>query len=96
MDEWEKQKNFKTLVDYENELLSHELEKTRISSHVKVIKMEYDVTGDPKGHLVHFSTKLKLHEASEKVKCKASPSTLRGLASYWYFSLPRESITSWK
>lgn len=89
-----KKKNFETPVDYENKPLLGELEKTRMPFSVKVPEKEYDGILDPKDHLVHFTTKLKLHEASKGVKCKAFPSTLRGLASNWYFSLPRGSITS--
>lgn len=46
--------------------------------------------------MVHFTIKLKIHGASEGVKCKTFYSTLKGLASKWYFSLPQGSIMSWK
>lgn len=88
MNEWEKQKhNLDTLIDYEIEPLCYILDGTHILDQMKIPKKEYEGTRDLKDHLVYFTTKLKMHGASEGVKYKAFCSTLWGLASNWYFGL---------
>ncbi|GKV35459.1 hypothetical protein SLEP1_g43722 [Rubroshorea leprosula] len=56
----------------------------------------YDGTKDPNDHLHAFYSCMQAHNASDALMCKIFPSTLRGNARTWYYSLPLRSINSYK
>ncbi|GKV33125.1 hypothetical protein SLEP1_g41667 [Rubroshorea leprosula] len=55
----------------------------------------YDGTKDPDDHLHAFYSCMQNHNASDTLMCKIFPSTLRGNAQTWYYSLPPRSISSY-
>ncbi|GKV36001.1 hypothetical protein SLEP1_g44187 [Rubroshorea leprosula] len=55
----------------------------------------YDGTKDPDDHLHAFYCCMQAQNASDALMCKIFPSTLRGNARTWYYSLPPRSINSY-
>ncbi|GKV15261.1 hypothetical protein SLEP1_g26057 [Rubroshorea leprosula] len=55
----------------------------------------YDGTKDPDDHLHAFYSCMQAQNASDALMCKIFPSTLRGNARTWYYSLPPKSISSY-
>ncbi|GKU90196.1 hypothetical protein SLEP1_g4224 [Rubroshorea leprosula] len=55
----------------------------------------YDRTKDPNDHLHAFYSCMQAQNASDALMCKIFPSTLRGNARTWYYSLPPRSISSY-
>ncbi|GKV03520.1 hypothetical protein SLEP1_g15809 [Rubroshorea leprosula] len=55
----------------------------------------YDGTKDPDDHLHAFYFCMQVQNASDALMCKIFPSTLRGNARTWYYSLPPRSINSY-
>ncbi|GKV29421.1 hypothetical protein SLEP1_g38350 [Rubroshorea leprosula] len=55
----------------------------------------YDGTKDPDDHLHAFYTTMQTQNASDALMCKIFPSTLRGNARIWYYSLRPNSISSY-
>ncbi|GKV41376.1 hypothetical protein SLEP1_g48919 [Rubroshorea leprosula] len=55
----------------------------------------YDGTKDPDDHLHAFYSCMQAQNASDALMCKIFPSTLRGNARTWYYSLPPRSISSY-
>ncbi|GKV47270.1 hypothetical protein SLEP1_g54184 [Rubroshorea leprosula] len=55
----------------------------------------YDGTKDPDDHLHAFYSCMQAQNASDALMCKIFPSTLRGNARTWYYSLPSRSINSY-
>ncbi|GKV46151.1 hypothetical protein SLEP1_g53159 [Rubroshorea leprosula] len=62
----------------------------------KIQQLEtYDGTKDPDDHLHAFYSCMQAQNASDALMCKIFPSTLRGNARTWYYSLPPRSISSY-
>ncbi|GKU89479.1 hypothetical protein SLEP1_g3611 [Rubroshorea leprosula] len=62
----------------------------------KIPQLEtYDGTKDPDDHLHAFYSCMQAQNASDALMCKIFPSTLRGNARTWYYSLPPWSISSY-
>ncbi|GKV03833.1 hypothetical protein SLEP1_g16076 [Rubroshorea leprosula] len=62
----------------------------------KIPQLEtYDRTKDPDDHLHAFYSCMQAQNASNALMCKIFPSTLRGNARTWYYSLPPRSISSY-
>ncbi|GKV42236.1 hypothetical protein SLEP1_g49665 [Rubroshorea leprosula] len=62
----------------------------------KIPQLEtYDGTKDPDDHLHAFYSCMQAQNASDALMCKIFPSTLRGNAQTWYYSLPPRSISSY-
>ncbi|GKV25870.1 hypothetical protein SLEP1_g35251 [Rubroshorea leprosula] len=62
----------------------------------KIPQLEtYDGTKDPDDHLHAFYSCMQAQNASDALMCKIFPSTLRGNARTWYYSLPLRSISSY-
>ncbi|GKV47960.1 hypothetical protein SLEP1_g54808 [Rubroshorea leprosula] len=62
----------------------------------KIPQLEtYDGTKDPDDHLYAFYSCMQAQNASDALMCKIFPSTLRGNARTWYYSLPLKSISSY-
>ncbi|GKU89581.1 hypothetical protein SLEP1_g3705 [Rubroshorea leprosula] len=62
----------------------------------KIPQLEtYDGTKDPDDHLHAFYSCMQAQNASDALMCKIFPSTLRGNARTWYYSLPPRSISSY-
>ncbi|GKV51226.1 hypothetical protein SLEP1_g57895 [Rubroshorea leprosula] len=62
----------------------------------KIPQLEtYDRTKDPDDHLHAFYSCMQAQNASDALMCKIFPSTLRGNARTWYYSLPPRSISSY-
>ncbi|GKV51647.1 hypothetical protein SLEP1_g58282 [Rubroshorea leprosula] len=62
----------------------------------KIPQLEtYDGTKDPDDHLHAFYSCMHAQNASDALMCKIFPSTLRGNARTWYYSLPPRSISSY-
>ncbi|GKV17115.1 hypothetical protein SLEP1_g27658 [Rubroshorea leprosula] len=60
----------------------------------KIPQLEtYDGTKDPDDHLHAFYSCMQAQNASDALMCKIFPSTLRGNARTWYYSLPLRSIS---
>ncbi|GKV28774.1 hypothetical protein SLEP1_g37780 [Rubroshorea leprosula] len=55
----------------------------------------YDGTKDPDDHLHAFYSVMQAQNASDALMCKIFPSTLRGNAWTWYYSLLPNSISSY-
>ncbi|GKV19462.1 hypothetical protein SLEP1_g29723 [Rubroshorea leprosula] len=55
----------------------------------------YDGTKDPDDHLHAFCSIMQAQNASDALICKIFPSTLRGNARTWYYSLQPSSISSY-
>ncbi|GKV00924.1 hypothetical protein SLEP1_g13532 [Rubroshorea leprosula] len=55
----------------------------------------YDGTKDPDDHLHAFYSCMQAQNASDALMYKIFPSTLRGNARTWYYSLPPRSISSY-
>ncbi|GKV27231.1 hypothetical protein SLEP1_g36424 [Rubroshorea leprosula] len=55
----------------------------------------YDGTKDPDNHLHAFYSVMQAQNASDALMCKIFPSTLRGNAWTWYYSLLPNSISSY-
>ncbi|GKV49232.1 hypothetical protein SLEP1_g55995 [Rubroshorea leprosula] len=55
----------------------------------------YDGTKDPDDHLHAFYSCMQAQNVSDALMCKIFPSTLRGNARTWYYSLPPRSINSY-
>ncbi|GKV06375.1 hypothetical protein SLEP1_g18276 [Rubroshorea leprosula] len=55
----------------------------------------YDGTKDPDDHLHAFCSVMQAQNASDALICKIFPSTLRGNARTWYYSLQPDSISSY-
>ncbi|GKV04527.1 hypothetical protein SLEP1_g16680 [Rubroshorea leprosula] len=55
----------------------------------------YDGTKDPDDHLHAFYSCMQAQNASDALMCKIFPSTLRGNAQTWYYSLLPRSINSY-
>ncbi|GLU06839.1 hypothetical protein SLE2022_238290 [Rubroshorea leprosula] len=55
----------------------------------------YDGTKDPDDHLHAFYSCMQAQNASDALMCKIFPSTLRGNARTWNYSLPPKSISSY-
>ncbi|GKV17032.1 hypothetical protein SLEP1_g27588 [Rubroshorea leprosula] len=55
----------------------------------------YDGTKDPDDHLHAFYSCMQAQNAFDALMCKIFPSTLRGNARTWYYSLPPRSISSY-
>ncbi|GKU99754.1 hypothetical protein SLEP1_g12552 [Rubroshorea leprosula] len=55
----------------------------------------YDGTKDPDDHLHAFYSCMQSQNTSDALMCKIFPSTLRGNARTWYYSLPPRSINSY-
>ncbi|GKV44660.1 hypothetical protein SLEP1_g51822 [Rubroshorea leprosula] len=55
----------------------------------------YDGTKDPDDHLHAFYSCMQAQNTSDALMCKIFPSTLRGNARTWYYSLPPRSISSY-
>ncbi|XP_057457393.1 uncharacterized protein LOC130748205 [Lotus japonicus] len=54
----------------------------------------YDGTTDPREHLAIFNTKMLINGATEQLKCKLFPGTLKNGALTWFSSLPPRSIVT--
>ena len=52
----------------------------------------YDGSFDPQEHMDTFKSKMALAGASDPVRCRAFPITLKKAALKWYNSLPSRSI----
>ncbi|GKV39886.1 hypothetical protein SLEP1_g47587 [Rubroshorea leprosula] len=62
----------------------------------KIPQLEtYDGTKDPDDHLHAFYSCMQAQNTSDALMCKIFPSTLRGNARTWYYSLPPRSISSY-
>ncbi|GKV04476.1 hypothetical protein SLEP1_g16631 [Rubroshorea leprosula] len=62
----------------------------------KIPQLEtYDGTKDLDDHLHAFYSCMQAQNASDALMCKIFPSTLRGNARTWYYSLPPRSISSY-
>ncbi|GKV43074.1 hypothetical protein SLEP1_g50414 [Rubroshorea leprosula] len=62
----------------------------------KIPQLEtYDETKDPDDHMHAFYSCMQAQNASDALMCKIFPSTLRGNARTWYYSLPPRSISSY-
>ncbi|GKV13326.1 hypothetical protein SLEP1_g24352 [Rubroshorea leprosula] len=62
----------------------------------KIPQLEtYDRTKDPDDHLHAFYSYMQAQNAFDALMCKIFPSTLRGNAQTWYYSLPLRSISSY-
>ncbi|GKU97131.1 hypothetical protein SLEP1_g10311 [Rubroshorea leprosula] len=62
----------------------------------KIPQLEtYDRMKDPDDHLHAFYSCMQAQNASNALMCKIFPSTLRGNARTWYYSLPPRSISSY-
>ncbi|GKV11297.1 hypothetical protein SLEP1_g22562 [Rubroshorea leprosula] len=62
----------------------------------KIPQLEtYDGTKDPDDHLHAFYSCMQAQNASDALMCKIFPSTLRGNARTWYYSLPPRLIRSY-
>ncbi|GKV10424.1 hypothetical protein SLEP1_g21788 [Rubroshorea leprosula] len=62
----------------------------------KIPQLEtYDGTKDPDDHLHAFYSYMQAQNASDALMCKTFPSTLRGNAQTWYYSLPPRYISSY-
>ncbi|GKU98082.1 hypothetical protein SLEP1_g11132 [Rubroshorea leprosula] len=62
----------------------------------KIPQLEtYDGTKDPDDHLHAFYSYMQAQNASDALMCKIFPSTLRGNARTWYYSLPPRLISSY-
>ncbi|GKV18278.1 hypothetical protein SLEP1_g28683 [Rubroshorea leprosula] len=62
----------------------------------KIPQLEtYDRTKDPDDHLHAFYSCLQAQNASDMLMCKIFPSTLRGNARTWYYSLHPRPISSY-
>ncbi|GKV49566.1 hypothetical protein SLEP1_g56308 [Rubroshorea leprosula] len=62
----------------------------------KIPQLEtYDGMKDPDDHLHAFYSCMQAQNASDALMCKIFPSTLRGNARTWYYSLPPRSISSY-
>lgn len=59
----------------------------------KMPKMKkYDGTSDPDVHLMLFNAQMLTIKASDRIKCRAFPTTLEGSVLVWYSRLPPLSI----
>ncbi|MQM19974.1 hypothetical protein Taro_052989, partial [Colocasia esculenta] len=54
----------------------------------------YDGTTDPADHIHGFELHMVFHGASDAVKCRAFPATLKETARAWFEALPARSISS--
>ncbi|GKV35447.1 hypothetical protein SLEP1_g43710 [Rubroshorea leprosula] len=62
----------------------------------KIPQLEtYDGMKDPNDHLHAFYSYMQAQNAFNALMCKIFPSTLRGNARTWYYSLPPRSISSY-
>ncbi|GKV25969.1 hypothetical protein SLEP1_g35338 [Rubroshorea leprosula] len=62
----------------------------------KIPQLEtYDGTKDPDDHLHAFYSCMQAQNVSDTLMCKIFPSTLRGNARTWYYSIPLRSISSY-
>ncbi|GKV12353.1 hypothetical protein SLEP1_g23508 [Rubroshorea leprosula] len=62
----------------------------------KIPQLEtYDGTKDPDDHLHALYSCMQAQNASDALMCKIFPSTLRGNARTWYYSLPPRLISSY-
>ncbi|GKV35987.1 hypothetical protein SLEP1_g44174 [Rubroshorea leprosula] len=67
----------------------------RLDSLEKLVLETYDGTNDLDDHLHAFYSCMRAQNASDALMCKIFPSTLRGNARTWYYSLPPRSINSY-
>ena len=56
----------------------------------------YDRIRDPCNHIAMFKTTMLLQGVSDKIICRAFPTTLKGLARVWFSKLPPNTITSFQ
>ncbi|XP_057425616.1 uncharacterized protein LOC130718980 [Lotus japonicus] len=61
-----------------------------------IVLETYNGKTDPKDHLLYFNTKMVISSASDAVKCRMFPSTLKGTSMAWFTTLPRGSITNFR
>ncbi|MQL83682.1 hypothetical protein Taro_016182 [Colocasia esculenta] len=54
----------------------------------------YDGTTDPRDHIHGFESHMVFHGASDAVKCRTFPATLKETVRAWFETLPAGSITS--
>ncbi|MED6210402.1 hypothetical protein PIB30_063775 [Stylosanthes scabra] len=67
--------------------------RVQLPRHFVKLDMEYDGSTDPHEHLRGFEYQMVCDRAIDKVKCRAFPITLTGLASKW-FMLSTRSIST--
>ena len=75
-----------------NSPLSKEIQKAVVPDNFKMPKEKYDGTGDPQDHVVTYEATLDLYGISDEIKCRTFPTTLRGSARNWFYSLPAGSV----
>ena len=56
----------------------------------------YNGTSDPMQHLRHYQDKMAVYSYSDALLCRMFPSSLKGLASDWFYSLKPGSISSFE
>ncbi|KAI0488065.1 hypothetical protein KFK09_027889 [Dendrobium nobile] len=52
----------------------------------------YDGTSDPYEHIDHYRTIMHIQQAPDALLCQVFPTTLKGQARTWFYSLPPRSI----
>lgn len=67
-----------------------------MNTSLKVSKGKHANITDPNDHWTSFSKNMNLYDATDASRCKAFPTTLRGIAGKWYAKLASRTITSSK
>ena len=56
----------------------------------------YDGTHDPFNHIATFKITMHLQGVSDKIMCRAFPTTLKGPARVWFSNIPPNSVSCFK
>lgn len=76
---------------------STEVENVAIPYNMKTLILDsYSGDTDPKDHLLYFNMKMMISAASDAVKCRMFPSTLKSTAMAWFTTLPLGSISNFR
>ncbi|XP_057423552.1 uncharacterized protein LOC130717361 [Lotus japonicus] len=79
------------VVDFQP--FTEDIANTTVPDNLKTLVLDsYYGDSDPKDHLVYFNTKMVIVGASDALKCKMLPSTLKKSAMTWFTTLPPRSI----
>ncbi|XP_057432102.1 uncharacterized protein LOC130724850 [Lotus japonicus] len=79
------------VVDFQP--FTDDIANTTVPDNLKTLVLDsYFGDFDPKDHLVYFNTKMVIVGASDALKCKMLPSTLKKSAMTWFTTLPPRSI----
>ncbi|XP_057418374.1 uncharacterized protein LOC130712563 [Lotus japonicus] len=79
------------VVDFQP--FTEDIANTTVPDNLKTLVLDsYYGDSDPKDHLIYFNTKMVIVGASDALKCKMLPSTLKKSAMTWFTTLPPRSI----